>query len=310
MWESILSVMFMTDLGRSTIRMATPLAFAAMGGVYSERSGVINVGLEGMMLTGAFTGAMGSLLFGNPWMGLLCAALGGGAMGLIHSFVCVTLRANQIVSGIAINIFALGMTSFFLRAFFGIQGMQNVPYFTPTAIPLLGDIPIVGPILFQHGAIVYLGYLVVPVSMFILYRTTWGLTIRGVGEHPRAADTVGSRVLRTRYLCVFICGMLAGVGGAFLSLDDTHTFADGMSGGRGYIAYAAMIFGRWSPLGAFAGTLLFGLADSVQLRMQAFGAPIPYQFLLILPYAVTILVLYFVKRVKMPAALGVPYAKE
>lgn len=312
MWESILSAVFLIDLARASIRMATPITFAAIGGIYSERAGVFNIGLEGMMLTGAFAGALGSHWLGNPWLGVLLAILGGGGMALIHAFVCVTLRANQIVSGIAINIFALGLTSFLLRALFGIEGMQNVPYFSPLSIPLLGSIPVVGEVFFQHGVLVYLSYLLVPISMFVLYRTTWGLTIRGVGDHPRAADTVGVNVLRTRYLCIVVSGMLAGIGGAFLSLDDTHTFADNMAGGRGYIALAALIFGRWNPLGAFGATLLFGLADAVQLRMQAFGAPIPYQFLLMVPYLVTIGVLAGVvgKKVRAPAAIGIPYSKE
>ncbi|MBI3763912.1 MAG: ABC transporter permease [Chloroflexi bacterium] len=295
------------------VRLATPILLAALGGILSERSGVINIGLEGMMLIGAFAGVAGARAFGSPWAGLVVALAAGGLLALVHAFVCVTLGANQIVSGVAINLIALGLSGYLFRVMFGVTSEPvRVQPFTPAPIPGLSQIPIVGEVLFDQIPLVYLALLLVPALHWLLFRTTWGLQIRAVGEHPRAADTVGINVYRIRYLCVVASGMLAGAGGTVLSLGQLNFFMENMTGGRGFIALAALIFGRWNPWGTLVATLLFGLADPLQLRVQAFDLRIvPFHLLLMLPYVLSLLALAgFVGRSIAPAASGQPYLKD
>jgi len=303
--------LFAVAFWAAAVRFATPLILAAIGEIFSERAGVLNIGLEGMILFGAFGGVVGAFQSGSAWVGLLTAIVAGGLVGLIHAFVSVTLRGDQVVSGAAINILVLGLTTFLSRTIWGVGQQPQVAAFSEWKIPFFGDLPVVGEIFFRHLPLVYLAYLLVPVSAFVLYKTSWGLKIRAVGEHPRAADTTGINVAAWRYGCVVLCGMLAGSAGAFLSLGQLHMFLENMSAGRGYIALAAVIFGKWDPLQAMLACLLFGAADASTLRLQALDIKAPYQLVLMIPYLLTFLAFVgLVGKTRPPAALATPYNKE
>jgi ABC-type uncharacterized transport system permease subunit len=308
--ESLLQL-FDADFFGATIRLSTPILFATLGGILNERSGVINIGLEGIMLMAALTGVLGAWYLNTPWLGFLCGLITGGLIGWIHAFVSVSLKANQIVSGAAINIIGLGLSSFLIRILFGLKDQQRiVPHFNPVKIPILGDIPFLGPILFQQHLLVYLAIILVPIFSIILYRTRWGLMVLAAGEHPRAADTVGINPDRVRFACVILSGVLAAAGGAFMSLGQLHFFMDEMVGGRGFIALAALIFGRWDPVGGLIACLVFGGADALQFRAQGVGFEIPHQFMLMFPYVLTLAILViFGGRSQGPAAIGIPYRK-
>ncbi len=294
----------------AALRMATPIAFAALGGIFSERVGIVNIGLEGMMLTGAFAGVTASFFSGNPWLGVLAAVLVGGLLGLLHALLTVKFVVNQIVSGTGINIFALGFTAYMCQNLWGSRGAsESVQGLKAISIPLLKDIPILGDIIGEHTPLVYIMLIVTVLSYILLFKTPTGLRIRAVGEHPAAADTAGINVLRMKYLCVMISGMFAGLGGAFLSLGHLNLFAWGMTGGRGFIALAAMILGQWMPFGAFGASLLFGFADAFQMRLQALGL-LPPQIILTIPYILTVAVLAGVVRRATPPSDYKPYVKE
>ena len=309
MWETITYFINAAVLA-ATIRMATPLIFTAMGGIFSERSGIINIGLEGMMLTGAFMGMLVTFFTGNPWVGLVGALLSGGVVGLIHAVAAIRYKVDQVVSGTAINIFALGFTVFMLRQVFDVAGTSPaVPGIRSISIPLVHRIPVVGEIIGTQNPMVYMALVLVVLVHIFLFRTVWGLRLRAVGEHPRAADTVGINVFRTRYLAVITSGALAGLGGAYLSIAHLSRFGDGMTAGRGFIALAAMIFGKWTPFGALGASLLFGFADAVQIRLQEVG--IPRHFVQMVPYILTMVALAgFIGRATPPKSLGKPYEKE
>ena len=296
----------------ATIRMATPIALSAIGEVYNERSGVLNVGIEGTMLIGAFAGVIGSAYSQNAFVGVLSAALASLLTALIYGVIVITLKANQIVAGFALNIAALGITDFLYRVIFGIRSLPvQVPGVNLWEVPVLSRIPIIGPILFQNNSIVYFTYLLVPVAYFILFHTTIGLRIRSVGENPRAADMVGINVVFWRYSTTLFSGILCGIAGAALSLANVNTFVAGMTAGRGFIALAAVIFGRWNPVGATLAALLFGAAQALALRLQAFGIGIPSQFLIMLPYVLSLLgIIIFRGTGSSPAALTIPYNKD
>lgn len=290
------------------VRLATPLVFAAMGGILSERSGVLNIGLEGMMIAGTFGGYLGGLLGQDPWSGALGGMLAGALTGLLFAFMAVVLRGDQVVLGTGINILGLGLTAYFYRAMYKAGVSQFFPGFKVAPVPGLSEIPVVGPIFFQQVPLVYLMYAALPVMAFILYRTTWGLKLRAVGEHPQAADTAGISVPGVRLLAVTLSGAFAGLGGAFLSVGQLSAFTEGLVAGRGFIALAAVIFGRWDPLRSALGCLMFGLADALQLRLQGLGIPVPIELFLMLPYLLTLVTfILFVSRVRPPAALGKPY---
>ena len=307
---SLLAGLFSIAFWAATVRFATPLIFAAIGEVFSERGGILNIGLEGMMLAGAFGGVLGAHLSGSPWIGLLAAMLCGGSVGLIHAFVCVTIGGDQVVSGVAINIAVLGLTTFFSRMFFEVGQRTTVQGFEVWEVPYLSDIPFVGKVFFQHVPLVYMAYLLVPISAFVLYRTTWGLKMRAVGEQPLAADTVGVDVRVWRYGLTILCGALAALGGAFLSLGQLNIFLEGMTAGRGFIALAAVIFGRWDPWRVAAACVFFGAADASTLRLQALDVKIPYELVLMIPYLLTFLAFVgLAGRTRPPAALGLPYNK-
>lgn len=294
----------------ATLRMATPIAYGALGGIFSERSGVVNIGLEGMMLTGAFTGVAVSYFIGNPWLGVLGAILVGGLLGLLHGVITVGFAGNQIVSGTGINIFALGFTAYMSQAIWGSRGasvsVQGLPVIS---IPILKDIPVIGEIIGTHSPLIYLLIIITVVSFIVLFKTPFGLRIRAVGERPEAADTAGVDVYRTKYLCLIASGMLAGLGGAFLSIGNLSLFAWGMTGGRGFIALAAMIFGKWMPFGAFGASVMFGFADALQMRLQALGL-LPPQIILMIPYVLTVVVLAGVVGKAVPPSNYKPYVKE
>ncbi|MCW3997645.1 MAG: ABC transporter permease [Candidatus Bathyarchaeota archaeon] len=294
----------------AAIRMATPIAFAALGGIFSERAGIINIGLEGMMLTCAFSAVATTHFLGNPWLGVLMAILIGALLGLLHGLITIKFAGNQIVSGTGINILALGFTAYMSQIIWGSRGASDaVQGIEPISIPLIKDIPIIGGIIGEHSPLVYILIIVVVISYITLFKTPFGLRIRAVGENPAAADTAGVNVYRIKYLCVIISGMLAGLGGAFLSLGHLNLFAWGMTGGRGFIALAAMIFGGWMPAGALGASLLFGFSDALQMRLQILGI-LPPQIILTLPYILTIIVLAGAIRKVTPPSDYKPYVRE
>jgi general nucleoside transport system permease protein len=302
------------------IRAATPLALAAMGGIFSERGGVINIALEGIMLTGAFTAVLFSY-FGDSlgWnqtssalLGVAAAVVFGVAIALIHAYFSITLRVNQLVSGVAINLLAFGISGLLLQQVFDVSGNSPaVPDMKPLPIPLLSDIPFFGTILFDHQPIVYVMLISVPISAYIIKRTTFGLRLRAAGDKPEAIDTVGVDVHRLRYIGVAMSGMFAGLAGAYLSLGQLNFFSEGMTAGRGFIALAAVIFGGWRPWPAFGAALLFGFSDAAQIALQNSGVSVPSDFLLMAPYVITLVALAgFIKKAVPPAAIGQPYPLE
>jgi len=283
-------------LAASTLRAATPLVLAALGGVFSERAGVVNIALDGIMLVGAWAGVYFSFVTGSAWLGLLGAMGVGMAIAGIHAVASIRYNANQVVSGVAINLLAAGFTEFMLARVWGQAGQS----------PSVDKIPDLGP----FNLFVWAAFILAAVSQFVLWRTPWGLRLRAVGEHPLAADTVGINVQRMRYWGVLLSGVLAGLGGASLSIGLLSRFSNGMTAGRGFIAIAAMIFGKWNPVGAVAACLLFGAADALGSLFQALGMKVPYQFLAMAPYVLTMLALAgVVGRATAPAASGVPYEK-
>lgn len=296
----------------TTVAAATPIAFGALSGVMCERVAVINIGIEGMLLTGAFTGAVVGTVV-SPFVGLIGATLAGGVMALGLAVLAIRYRVDQIIAGVVINIFALGLTSFVSsqvlvenREAFNRPGILG-----PIRIPLLADIPVLGRILFNQNVFVYVLYTTVIVLTYMLFRTRWGLRSRSVGEHPKAADTLGIDVYRTRYRNVFYGGLIAGFGGAYFTLGSVGAFNENMTAGRGFIGLAAMIFGRWHPVGALGAALIFGFAESLQIRLSILDVGIPSEFLLMAPYLVTIIVVAgVVGAARPPAADGQPYIKE
>ena len=294
----------------ATLRMASPLIFASLGGIFSERAGIINIALEGMMLTGAFSGVFVTYVVGNPWVGVFAAILAGGLLGLIHGILTIKFAGDQIVSGTGINIFALGFTAYMSQIVWGSRGAsQSVQGLGTVSIPFVADIPFLGDVVGKQTPLFYIALIAVIASYLILFKTPSGLRLRAVGEHPGAADTTGIKVYRTKYLCVIASGMLAGLGGVFLSLGQLSLFVNGMTGGRGFIALAAMILGGWSPFGALGASLFFGFADALQIRLQSVGA-LPSQIVLTLPYILTIIVLaVFARRRSAPSDYK-PYEKE
>lgn len=292
------------------LRVATPILIAALGLLYMEKAGIVNIGAEGTMLIGALAGSIGAYIFQDPWMGALLAAVVCGLVGLVFAFLIVTVKANQIVTGIAINIIALGATTTVNRVFFGLNASStNIPSFNKVTIPFLSDIPVIGPLFDQMG-LAYLALLMVPFTYYLMKKTTIGLSIRSVGEHPEAADTAGINVFRIRYGTIIIGSMIVGVAGAYLSVGLLSFFSENMVSGRGYIALASVIFGKWNPYGILGATLLFGFGDALQIRMQAIGSSIPYQFLLMLPYLLTVAALAgFVGKAVPPKASSKPYFK-
>lgn len=295
-----------------TLALATPLVFGAMAGVISERVGVINIAIEGQLLAGAFTSALVASLTQNPFLGLLAALVAGAFVSIILAVFSIKYLVEQVVVGVVLNMLVIGLTSFLYSAVLNKNpGVLNSPVkFTREPIPFLSEIPVIGPLLFNNTAITYLMFITVAVVYVALFRTRWGLRVRAVGEHPKAADTVGINVTATRFWNVLLGGAVAGMGGAFFTLGAVGAFGKEMTSGQGYIALAALIFGRWNPLWAALAALLFGFAINIRTLVTQVGAEIPTEFLSMIPYLVTILaVAGFVGHSKAPAANGKPYIK-
>ena len=312
-WATAGSSMDLVGMLNTSVVRSTPIALAAMCGVISERSAVINIGLEGIMLTGAMAAVASATLTHNLYIGLLVAILTGAILGAIHAVLVIRFKVDQIVSGTAINIIGAGLTNFLDARFLetNIDKLNNSGVFPNITIPLLVKLTILGQVLFENNLIFYLTILLVVVLYVVLFYTPWGLRTRAVGEHPKAADTLGGNVFLTRYVNVIIGGMLAGIGGAYFTIGSVGRFDRLMTNGKGFIGLAAMIFGKWNPVGAYAASLIFGFADSLQVKMQILSIPIPSEFLQMAPYIVTMIVLAgVVGRAHPPAADGAPYNKE
>lgn len=311
MMDILFNPQMLTDFLGTSLRLSVPLVFAALGGVLSEKSGVFNISLEGMMLAGAFGAAVGAFFLNDPFGGLLVGILCGMAAGLVLAGLGVSLGVNQIVVGIAINIFVLGITAFLSRIVFGAQANTlHLPGFKAWAVPLLSSIPIAGPVLFGQDFIVYLMFACVLLVHLFLYWTPWGLQVRAVGENPAAADSAGVSVSVVRYGCVIAGGALAALGGCYIVLSQVFLFSEHMSAGKGFIALAAVILGRWNPIGAMGACLLFGFFDALQLRLQFNYPEIPHEFFVMLPYVISILALVgLVGKPTPPAAVGRHYRR-
>lgn len=305
-WQYAVNAQITEAVVASTIRQSTPLVLGALCGLIGERSAVINIGIEGQMLLGAFVGFLVNVWTGNLWLAVFAAIAAGALMGLLLAYMSVTLKMDQIIGGTVINILALGLTGYFYQVGLTTQGKMQ-----PIALGPLAEIPIIGPAIFNNPPITYATFILVILVHYVLFHTRWGLRTRAVGEHPRAADTLGVDVFKVRYVNVVVAGAIAGLAGAFLTLEAVGSFERAMTNGRGFVALAVMLFGKYTPLGAWGAALFFGFANAMQTQLQFAGIDIPHQFIGILPYVLTIVVLSgFVGRTRVPAADGVPYDKE
>ncbi len=296
----------------ASVRLAVPLALAALGEAVSERGGVINIGLEGSLIGGAFFGALGALATGNATLGVVAGLLGGLAFAAVFGLVSVGFGADQIITGTAVTLAGLGVTGIVYQEVFGVTGTAlTLPTLSGVAIPFLSGLPLVGGALFNQAPTAYLAFVLAPVLWFVMYRTGWGLALRACGEEPSAAAAAGVRVRGVRFTAVLIAGALAGIAGAHLSLAHAGTFTEGMSAGRGFIAIAVVALGRWNPLWILAAAGFFGAASALQFSFQALGSAVPYTLFLALPYVLTLLALASgVGRARAPAALALPWPPE
>ncbi|MEG1602453.1 MAG: ABC transporter permease [Cloacibacillus sp.] len=304
---------FITVILAAAIRSGTPVLYACLGEVMSERAGVMNLGLEGIMLVGAYAGFSVTMKTGSPWIGLLAAFAAGCAITVIHAFLCITMMCNQVVSGLAMVLAGYGLSALMGREVIG----QTIPGLAAWKLPLLSQIPVIGPIFFQHNAMIYLSYLLVAFLCWFLFKTRPGLNCRAVGENPRAADAMGLHVSAIRYFYSIAGGGLAGLGGGYLSVVYAQMWIEGMTAGRGWIAVALVIFGLWNPARAAIGAYLFGGVDALQLRLQAMGSTVSASLLLTLPYIMTIVVLTAVsirsgkgRLLGAPSSLSIPFRRE
>ncbi|APF40548.1 ABC transporter permease [Neomicrococcus aestuarii] len=303
---------FLTGLIAGSFTLAVPLIFGSLSGVLGERAGIVNIAIEGQLLAGAFAAAVGSSITGSPWVGLICAMAAGLLVGLVLAVFAIKYVVDQIIVGVVLNVLVTGLTSFLFSQVLAdnAETFNSPVHFETIRIPVLADIPIFGNILFNQTIVGYLMYVAVIGIWYALFKTKWGLRVRAVGEHPTAADTVGINVNRTRYLNTMYGGAVAGLGGAFFTLVSSGSFSKEMTAGQGFIALAALIFGRWNPIGAFFAALLFGFATNLQFVLSILGTPVPSQFLIMLPYVVTIVaVAGLVGKSRGPAAAGVAYVK-
>ncbi len=311
-WATAGKSLNLVGLFNTTLSKAVPITLGALSGILCERAGVVNIAIEGMMLSGAMVSALVASLTQSPWIGLLFGVLTGALLALVHGVFSIKYKTNQIISGTVINIFATGITSYISAKFLQVYQPLNIPpTFGAISIPLLADIPIIGEIFFVNNLFVFAMFIFLIILQIALFQTRWGLRVRSVGEHPKAADTLGINVFKTRYMAVILGGMMAGFAGAYFTLGSAGRFDEMMTAGRGFIGLAAMIFGNWIPTGAFGAGLLFGFADSLASRMAILGIAIPSQFLLMLPYIATMIVLAgVIGKGQVPAADGIPYEKE
>ncbi len=310
--NELLDIAFISGLIGATMRMATPIIFATLGEILSERAGVLNLGIEGIMLMGAMTGFLVTFSSGSIWLGVLAAAGVGMLLGLLMAFLAVYLGLSQHVSGLGITLFATGLAMYVYRLHFGSPTMPPIiEPFKQISIPLLSKIPVIGPGLFTQYSLTYIAWLLIPILSILLYRTNIGLKIRTVGENPVVADTVGVNVLLTRTLCLVAGGALMGIGGAFLTLAHQNMFLIDVIGGRGWVAIAMVIFGNWDPFKGALGALIFGFLDGLQLRLQGVGIAVSFHLFLMIPYLLTIVALISVSRkATVPAGLLKPYRRE
>ena len=293
----------------SGIRLATPYLYAGIGETFSQRSGVLNLGVDGQMLMGAFAGFYVVFSTGNLWLGLLAALAVGALMGLAMAFISVTLHAEQGISGIGVYLFGLGLSELLFQETIGT--VETVSGFRPLQIPILSSIPVLGEVLFSHNILVYGAFLLVPVAWFVLYKTTFGLNIRAVGENPEAADSLGVSVARVRYFTVTLGGALSGMAGASLSIALLNVFQQNLTNSLGFIAVALVYFGGWRPFGLLTGALIFSMLNALQVWVQTLGIPVPAEVALMMPYVLTIVVLALsVQRVRPPSALTKPFLRE
>lgn len=306
-WGYVTSPQVTTAVLASTLRQSTPLVLGALCGLMGERSGIINIGIEGQMLLAAFVGFLANVYTGNLLLAVLIGVLTGAVMGALLAFMSVTLKMDQIIAGTVINILAFGLTGYYYQ-----QGLTTQGKLLPISLGPLAEIPLIGPVLFRNPPITFATLILIFVIHYVLFYTRWGLRTRAVGEHPSAADTVGINVYFVRYTNVIIGGAIAGLAGAYLTLEAVGSFERAMTNGRGFVALAVMIFGKWTPLGAWGAALLFGLTSALQTQLQFGGRlAIPHQFIGMLPYVLTIVVLAgFVGRARPPAAIGQPYETE
>lgn len=312
-WAAAGGTLPMIGLLGGALALATPLIFGALGGVIGERVGVVNIAIEAQLLAGAFMAAVVGSATGSPWAGLIAAMFAGVLVALVLAVFTITYYVNQVIVGVVLNVLVAGLTTFLYRQVLNPNSAElNSPTLFPVIpIPVLSEIPVLGPVLFRQTIVVYLMYITVFLVWFGLYRTRWGLRLRAVGEHPQAADTVGIKVISTRYWNVMLAGAIAGMGGAFYTLVTNPQFGREMTAGAGYIALAAVIFGKWDPIRATLAALLFGFATNLQGVLSVIGSPVPSQFMLMLPYVVTIFaVAGLVGRSRPPAASGEPYIKS
>jgi simple sugar transport system permease protein len=310
--NELLDIAFISGLIGATMRMATPIIFATLGEILSERAGVLNLGIEGIMLMGAMTGFLVTFTSGSIWLGVLAGAGVGMLLGLLMAFLAVYLGLSQHVSGLGITLFATGLAMFIYRLHFGAPTVPPIiEPFKQITIPLLSKIPVIGPGLFTQYSLTYIAWLLIPALSILLYKTKIGLKIRTVGENPVVADTVGVNVLLTRTLCLVAGGALMGIGGAFLTLAHQNMFLIDVIGGRGWVAIAMVIFGNWDPLKGAFGALIFGFLDALQLRLQGLGIAVSFHIFLMIPYLLTIVALISVSRkASIPASLLKPYRRE
>ena len=310
--SEIFELAFISGLIGAMMRMATPIIFATLGEILSERAGVLNLGIEGIMLMGAMTGFLVTFSTGSIWLGVMAAAGVGMLLALLMAFLAVYLGLSQHVSGLGITLFATGLAMFVYRLYFGSPTVPPiVEPFQQIALPLLSKIPVIGPGLFTQYSLTYIAWILIPLMSILLYKTKVGLKIRTVGENPVVADTVGVNVNLTRTLCLMAGGALMGIGGAFLTLAHQNMFLIDVIGGRGWVAIAMVIFGNWDPVKGTIGALIFGLLDGLQLRLQSVGVAIPFHIFLMIPYLLTIVALISVSRkAAVPAGLLKPYRRE
>ena len=312
-WATESKSLNLTGMLVSSVVRAAPIALAALSGLYCERSGVVNIGIEGMMLLGSFSSVVFASLTGNMLVGVIAGILFGMLLGWLHAVLCIKYRINQIISGTGIIILSLGLTSFLQRAFLNSNSWLNDPgpAIPAIPIPILWKIPVIGPVLFYQSPIIYFLFILLIATQIIMYKTRWGLRVRSVGEHPKAADTLGINVFKVRYISVLTSGAIAGLAGAYMSIGAAGRFNEGMTVGKGFLGLAAMIFGNWNPGGAYLGAIIFGFFDSWQEKLSLLQIGIPVDLLGTIPYIATMIVLAgFIGRVRMPAADGTPYTKE
>jgi len=291
----------------SGIRLATPYLYASIGETFAQNSGIFNLGVDGIMLMGAYSGFFVGMKSGNLLLGLLAAAVVGGLMGLLMSFISVTLKAEQGISGIGLQLFGMGLSSLLFKKTLG--SVISISGFQPVRIPLLADIPYIGEVMFNQNVLVYGAFLLVPIASFVLYKTTFGLKVRAAGQNPETADSLGVNIDQIRYITVTFGGVMAGIAGASLSLALINLFQENMTNGMGFIAVALVYFGGWRPWGVMGGAMLFSFVNALQLWIQVKGIKLPSDIAVMLPYILTILVLAFARRVQQPAALSKPFQR-